>query len=203
MFGDRKSRLRIEVIILLCGHWSRHFIIRSAAKRSSSDILANSTPLFKEKGHLLFSARPKYLANPFDFHWSRTPSGFPANGRLIRLDQTGACECIDINRVEMFCARVGTEDCAVGREIIIQDPQLLLCPIAAESVSRHVFAVASAATLAGAALGANAAGAGPDHLVAAADRAGDPHEHRAERFPDPFGVAAPVSAVVRWTIIVG
>ena len=52
--------------------------------------------------------------------------------------------------------------------------------------------MASAATLARAALGADAAGAGPDHFVAPAMRAGDVHEHVAERFGHALGVGAAV-----------
>ena len=51
----------------------------------------------------------------------------------------------------------------------------------------------SAAALARAAFRANAAGAGADHLVAAAMRAGDVHEHVAERFCYTLGVGVAVA----------
>src|SRR5437870_3024981 len=60
---------------------------------------------------------------------------------------------------------------------------------------------ASATTLAGAALGADAAGAGADDFVAAAVRADDVHEHVAERFLDAIGVAAAVSDHLRFAVV--
>ena len=51
-----------------------------------------------------------------------------------------------------------------------------------------------AAPLARAALGADTAGAGADHLVASAMRAGDVHEHVAERFLHALGVAVAVAS---------
>src|SRR5438093_689723 len=50
-----------------------------------------------------------------------------------------------------------------------------------------------AASLACAAFSANAAGAGADHLVAAAMRTDDVHEHVSKRLLHPFGVAAAVA----------
>jgi hypothetical protein len=53
----------------------------------------------------------------------------------------------------------------------------------------------SAASLTGAALGANATCAGADHLVAAADRTRDPHKDAAKRHHHPIRIAAAVSGV--------
>src|SRR2546423_9031508 len=55
--------------------------------------------------------------------------------------------------------------------------------------------------LTGAALGANAAGAGADDLVAAAMRADDVHEHVAEHFLYAIRVGVPVAAYVRLTFV--
>ena len=55
-----------------------------------------------------------------------------------------------------------------------------------------------AASLARAALGANAAGASANHLVAAAMRTDDIHEHISKRLLHPFGMAAAVAHYYLW-----
>src|SRR2546421_5017204 len=59
----------------------------------------------------------------------------------------------------------------------------------------------SAAALARAALGADAAGAGAHYLVAAAMRANDVHEHVAEHLLHSIRVGVPVAAYVRLTFV--
>src|SRR5438105_7613770 len=59
----------------------------------------------------------------------------------------------------------------------------------------------SAAALAGATLGADAAGAGSNHFVAATMRTNDVHEHIPERFLDAIGVTEAVARHLRFTII--
>src|ERR1700736_7032815 len=59
----------------------------------------------------------------------------------------------------------------------------------------------SAAALAGPALGAHSAGAGPDHFVAAAMRTDDVHEHVSERFLDAIGVTAAVRRNLGFAIV--
>ena len=54
-----------------------------------------------------------------------------------------------------------------------------------------------ATALTRAAIGANAAGARADHLVAAADRTGDPHKDAAERYHDPVGMTIAIPALSR------
>ena len=59
----------------------------------------------------------------------------------------------------------------------------------------------STAALAGAAFGADAAGAGPDNFVAAAMRTNYVHEHVPKRFLDTIGVAVAVSSNLRFAVV--
>src|SRR5579864_7299272 len=75
-------------------------------------------------------------------------------------------------------------------------------PLRVSNTQAQITRVAkSAAALASAAFGADAAGAGTDHFITAAMRADDVHEHVSKRFLNAIGVAAAVPANLRFAVI--
>jgi hypothetical protein len=59
----------------------------------------------------------------------------------------------------------------------------------------------SATALTGSALGANPAGTGPDHFVAATMRTDDVHEHVSERFLHAIGVTVAIARYLRLPVV--
>ena len=94
--GDARS---YRVRAALRRHADRHLVVSLAVEVAASDVFPDSAPLLKEKWNLLFPTRPKDLSNPFDFHWSSAPSGFPTNNHPVNIRQ------IDARRVS-FVARL-------------------------------------------------------------------------------------------------